>query len=309
MSHQEHQPTDQSPVGEQIPHSGVHGFEKPVTEFDKTTLRDAHEQGLIKTPETPAELHNDQEKKSGLKKVVAGVAGTAVLAVGGFVGVKALGGGENSESSPEQTSSAPANPGGNNEAVTPESSLVESLDFSLPAEKYIDNPELLATDFMKTFNEWENTGYSKAAANDDKRFTMGTLEAYAAFLNKTSDEKIKQDLLVEDWQNNPRLVTWYDTSVRVHNTNTTLALKTEVGVDQEDLEAYKRFLDIVPGSVVVRENSTDKIIVSFETQGRDNSDKNRADELNTGVDPNGESGSWTVTFVSVDGQMKLAHLQ
>lgn len=87
----------------------------------------------------PREHRDDKDQKSGLKKVIAGVAGTAVLAVGGFVGVKALGGGENSASNPEQTSSAPANPGEN---PTSQENL-ENLDTKATPEQIqwvIDNP-------------------------------------------------------------------------------------------------------------------------------------------------------------------------
>lgn len=85
MSNYEPNPSDQSPIGEKIPHSGVHGFEKPVTEFDKTTLRDAHAQGLIKTPETPASLHQAQEKKdfpTWARYMIGSVAASIVLGGG-----------------------------------------------------------------------------------------------------------------------------------------------------------------------------------------------------------------------------------
>lgn len=79
MSNQESSPNNPSSAPEQIPHSGVHGYEKPVTEFDKTSLRDAHEQGLITTPETPAALHPAQEKEK--KKLST----AAKMSIGGLV--------------------------------------------------------------------------------------------------------------------------------------------------------------------------------------------------------------------------------
>ncbi len=55
MSNNEFTP-DNSSVGEQLPHSGVHGFEQPVREYKETTLREAVDGGLISTPEDVTSL-------------------------------------------------------------------------------------------------------------------------------------------------------------------------------------------------------------------------------------------------------------
>lgn len=91
------------------------------------------------TARVPREHRDDRDQNTGIKRVIAGVAGTAVLAAGALVGVKALGGGESSETNPDgQTTSAPANPG---ESVSQES--LESLDTKATPEQIqwvIDNP-------------------------------------------------------------------------------------------------------------------------------------------------------------------------
>ncbi len=98
MSSQEFDPTNQAPVVEQIPHSGVYGFEKPVHEFVNTSLAEADAQGLIETPATPealVDMPNDParyverrhtehrlENPSKLKRTIVGV-GTAAIAIAG----------------------------------------------------------------------------------------------------------------------------------------------------------------------------------------------------------------------------------
>lgn len=81
MSNQEYDPSNNQPVGEKIPHSGVHGFEKPVREFDKTPMADAIDQGRLKTeaPDTPAALHPTHEKEK--KKLST----AAKMSIGGLV--------------------------------------------------------------------------------------------------------------------------------------------------------------------------------------------------------------------------------
>lgn len=49
----------QSPETAKIPHSGKLGIELPVQEFDKTSLKEAFEQGLTDVPVSPGQLHKD----------------------------------------------------------------------------------------------------------------------------------------------------------------------------------------------------------------------------------------------------------
>lgn len=103
MSDRESTPNDTSgSVEEQIPHSGVYGYEKPVTEFDNTTLHEAHEQGLLETPENPSHLiepqtpvnPNKKRKLTRKQRITIGVAGAALGSIVPVGLVVALGGGD-----------------------------------------------------------------------------------------------------------------------------------------------------------------------------------------------------------------------
>jgi hypothetical protein len=246
------------------------------------------------------------DKKGIGKKLIAGIASVAVLGGGAFIGVKSLGGGEHTtEPKAEPTSSAPATPGekapSNHETAAP-----ETLDFTLSAETYINNPKQLIIDYYATYNDWQNTGYSKKAATDTDRFSYDSDMEYSAVLDKASNDAFESDMLVANWQENPNLVKFINNDENVHAEITTLALKTGDGSNREDLAPYQRFTDLDQSSIVVQSATPDKIIVSGLTHGRDNSDQNTAEETSTGIDPNEEHGGQTLTFVKVGDQFRLA---
>ena len=129
-----------NPVSEQVPHSGVHGHEQPVYNFDGQSLQDALDRGdlhveydeagkpKIVVPDTLAD-HADPtkseptavyepltapaqapEKKSrrGLAAIAAGVVGATVL--GGFGAVKMFGGEPSESDKPRVEPSVSATP-------------------------------------------------------------------------------------------------------------------------------------------------------------------------------------------------------
>lgn len=79
-----------SPVstGTQIPHSGVHGFELPVRDFDKTPLGKAVERGWVQIPDSPAPLGDHLEKAPGWRprrwQVITAISATAAALAAGF---------------------------------------------------------------------------------------------------------------------------------------------------------------------------------------------------------------------------------
>lgn len=105
---------DRSITTENIPHSGKHGYESPVHDFDNTSLHDAHEQGLLVTPEHPGALTPDT-KKGGLKmKLGMGLAAIGLVGTAGFVGKMVGGNSESNSAEKPQTEpsvSAPVAPG------------------------------------------------------------------------------------------------------------------------------------------------------------------------------------------------------
>ncbi len=103
-----------------------HSREGVVREFDKTSLGDAHAQGLLTTPDSPAPLtatETEQEVQASPKPkaekkpnwVKRAIVGTVALgaATGAVIGVaKAVGGNDEEAPSPRPTASGPAVPGG-----------------------------------------------------------------------------------------------------------------------------------------------------------------------------------------------------
>lgn len=257
---------------------------------------------IVPPPEHRDDKHErDDPKRRGLLIKVGAGALVVVVGAGAYLGLR---GGNDADNAPraETTTSAPATPG-DKETQNPAS--VESLDFTLEAEKYSANPKLIMTDFVDKYNAWQNIGYSKKAVGNEERFTMDD-DKYAAKLNQASDDEFKHDVLVSSWQSDDSLVEWLEQSKSIHATNTTVALKTEPGYDSRDKKEYKRYIDIDQGSVIVNSNTPSTIVVSAKWTGRDNSNENRGGEIVTGVDPNNEVGGYTLTFVKDGGAMKLA---
>lgn len=169
-----------NPVAEQVPHSGVHGIERPVYNFNGQNLQEALESGALHieygddgkpkviVPDTigdhvdptrsePTEAHTPllapekSEKKSRLVKI-GSVIGAAVLTGGTIFGLSALG---NDAPEKETVSATPSNEGdspspspssaeGENEAPNPESkvSVVGEANTSLEGANVKVSPEV-----------------------------------------------------------------------------------------------------------------------------------------------------------------------
>lgn len=141
------EPNDQG-TKSRIPHSGRHGYEQPVQEFDNTSLGEAHERGLILTPDSPAPLLTlDQEDKKTLGWRKPAAAGALVLvAVAGAFGIgKATSGGE-ANSQPETQPSAtgaPAVPGETEPLIAQQRAdmyYAYEPDYFISDEFYLNNP-------------------------------------------------------------------------------------------------------------------------------------------------------------------------
>lgn len=118
--------TNDGSVTEQIPHSGVHHGETPVRDFDNTTLGEAVDRRLIKTPSSPAELTSPAEHRSSgniLSKLVTTKLGRrASLAVATLVAAGAVtqglapnSGGEADRPTNNPVPEAPESPGSDGE--------------------------------------------------------------------------------------------------------------------------------------------------------------------------------------------------
>jgi hypothetical protein len=137
MSNQEFNPNNNpGSVEEQIPHSGVHGYEKPVTEFGSTTLHEAHEQGLLETPENPSPLietpinPNKKRKLTRKQRITIGVTAAALGSTVPFGLAMALNGGENTPPTPNTNNSSTNTGSGETTGQNPEAPAAEPFSDS-----------------------------------------------------------------------------------------------------------------------------------------------------------------------------------
>lgn len=84
-------------------------LEQPVNEFDKTTLQEAVDQGLITTPNSPKALEAEKTESHWKKWAAIGTLSAFALGGIGFGAAKALGGSSSPERAP--SASAPVTPG------------------------------------------------------------------------------------------------------------------------------------------------------------------------------------------------------
>ena len=137
MSNQEFTPNENpGSVEEQIPHSGVYGYEKPVTEFDNTTLHEAHEQGLLETPENPSNLvetpvnPNKKRKLTRKQRITIGVTAAALGSTVPFGLAMALNGGESTPPTPNTNNSSTNTGSGETNGQNPEAPAAEPFSDS-----------------------------------------------------------------------------------------------------------------------------------------------------------------------------------
>lgn len=116
-------------------------------------------------------------------------------------------------------------------------------------------------------------------------------------------------MLIGGWETNDDLKKFFDDLSYIHKVNTELAMKSTPAGNRENIEHYKRYTDIVPGSIKAETNADGLIVASFDYTDRDNRDKNNAENVMTGnVDPNQESGHFDVTFVKDGDALRVADI-
>jgi len=194
--------TNRPDTDTQIPHSGVHGNEFPVTEFDNTSLEDAVDQGMLTTPTSaealPSTWVERQPDKKGFtkkQKLIAGISGAA-LALGIGAGLKSM---NNSDEQvapvgPVATAPATAEATKTPEIIAPAGKFSpEALAELTPAqltERFtikadtIKTPEQYLAAFMERFNAQDNAGhtiadYGSYAAAGKGVFGAAMAEKYA----------------------------------------------------------------------------------------------------------------------------------
>lgn len=179
MSNREHHnPTSgNTSAGEQIPHSGVGGYEQPVNDFDNTSLQDAVDQGLLETPESPAPLVSpsaetkpSRRRLTVKEKLGLGLAGLGLVGGGAYL---ATHGGDSDERSPERpVATATGNPG-ETPTTTPSSEVEPTAE---PSDPYAETSwretltpdQVILTEKYPTMDTQVAKGFEiiTAAAND-----------------------------------------------------------------------------------------------------------------------------------------------
>ena len=171
----------------EIPHSGNLGLEKPVDTFDNTTLEQAMDKDLVKTPDSPAPLlglqnpnlrHKSESGQNNRLRNSLIAGGTAVVAAGVTLFV-ALGGGHSNQ---KDANGAP-------KKVTVSSSETSSPSNTNGSVKPVDsvaamNPATLDTKFLSL----AVTDSTPAAADEsyqyfsDKQKSTESLAQWEAFV-------------------------------------------------------------------------------------------------------------------------------
>lgn len=302
MSHTERHPIVPS-TPEGITEDGITSREAALARV----LESRAEAGTAQRPTPTREASQGSTERSGFgwKKPIAAV---ALLAAGAGIFGATRGGEEPTPGSEREPSvSATQNPG-----ETEASQEAEPTSFALSGpEAYQTAPEKIAEDYFDRFNSWLNSGYSADAVNDPRRQELGD-EAFGAIITEPLDTQFANEMFVSDWTSNPNLTQFYDGSLQNHYGTFLLALKTapveDGGVAQVNEEQYQRSAtpDMDTAEIITADESV--ISLRVDWQGSDNQDKNRAEELNGGFNPNEEAGSYMLTFVDEGGQMKLSDI-
>jgi hypothetical protein len=315
MSNHDQYPStnDDGGVREQIPHSGVHHDETPVRDFDKTPLTQAYEQGLIQTPDSPAVLiapEPRQERRIGWRKPVAVVALLGAGAAAAFGVTKGFSG-DHSNAAPDRSPAASATPTPGSESTKPEKTPAAQPEFGFSAETYTNNPEKLMTDFADQINTWENSGFTEGVEdNAPRRFELGDDMAYAAEITAASNDAFANNVFADGWQTDEHITKFYKDAVFIHSDNIATALKTTRDANRDNKEHYVRTMEVVPGSVNAEVTENGDIKGTFDYQGHDNSDMNKAEDvLGGGIDPNSETGTYSVTFHDFGGKLMITDIE
>lgn len=235
-----------------------------------------------------------KDNLSLIKKIGAGVA----LSIALIAPAACSPGG--SESTPHSQSDSQPEAEPTKEAPLP----VEVIDFDFSAEKYTNNPEQIVYDYAKAETDWNNSGYFDGAADHDKRFSMDDPE-YIELLNKPSDEKVANDFLMPNWENNSELRDMFNQGKAFHYAATKFKLISADKEDTRNKELYEIETIINEVRVVKADDST--IIANYSVDVVDNSDKNAVGEYHQYTPRTGQESYRNITFIKDEnGKMRLA---
>jgi hypothetical protein len=287
-----------------VPHSGnlpEELREQPVKEFDNTTLSEAHEQGRLKTPESPASLVENKSRRRGVI-IGAGVAGLA-LAAGAVFGVNAL----NQAPKSEPVATAPADPSEPTaepapvpvETASPETDNLTVENLEVPAG--LDAQTLGTVLVEDRFTQWYNAG----AVNELNDTKFEANKPWDVLLSEIVDKNksvFADALYVDDWETNPVLAQDVEGASQGNLSVLQNYVDTQWSGDEkpENKEGYRVWSTVDNVTELQNDGTSRTIEVSYENYS--NSD------LNEGPAPSRESGTYTITTTVVNGMEKISNI-
>lgn len=294
-----------------VPHSGnlpEDLREQPVNNFDNTTLSEAHEQGHIITPDSPAPLVDRQEvkKKSGRRGLMiglgAGAAGIAIAA-GAIFGVNALNQGPRND----PIATAPADP---TETSAPTETETENQPLEQIEISATTAPEELGNAFDSRFNSWMMAGTENPDLQNDmlKAIAEGNVTGYGEYLQPLSEKNATEyadALFVDGWQDNPDLKKWVDLFTKNNAASVETWAQTKDSGISDDKEPFKYWTTIE--STTVTSSSADSISISSEMTEHANINENRSLELDPNlINIDGNELTLEATFVPAGDSLKIS---
>lgn len=236
------------------------------------------------------EVHN--AKKSKRTKLIASVAGGAVLLAGGtFAGMKFAGGGDSGPAPDrEPAASAPQNPG---------ETEVKTVEWGADATELLDTWQL-AQNFHDQQAQFLIAGIDTSTVDSDRQFEIGQ-EAYIDEISAPIDQAFLDAWLAPGWEKNPTLVEKADNWIALAHQTRDLRLRTDSPDDEELFtQAYE--------TTSITVDAQDEMVVRTEWQCVMNTDKNRAEEIFPDIVDACRTGSYTFTFTEVDGKAKISNI-
>ena len=196
MSSNEQFPSAQgsNSTSEQIPHSGVHGYEAPVDTSHAESLQDAHDQGLLTVPENPGALTSEKKKRSMLTRAGLVLGGLAAVAGLGAGAKSVMSGGESTPAPERSPSTSGPVTAGENEGPSPENetttdiytiSAASNPTFESAVTMYYDRLNTYYASSSDTYDQPGDPQYLDALFGADWA-SNGELAAYVGSLEKSS---------------------------------------------------------------------------------------------------------------------------
>jgi len=267
-------------------------------------------------PPIGPETTNKPEKKkiSKRNKIIAGIAGTALIVGAGVVGLNNLTSGEKPAEVP--SNSGPQNPGTGEEEPSGETDGLwyETLNVNPTAEDVVlsaenitpeELPEAFLTDTVTT---WFNAGYSLEFADSlyegDSTEFKSNVDAHTA----EYDEVIKDTVVSGDLD--AKTAAYVDKIEKIHADNIFFASRTSYPeMSRADIEPYMRGSKLIDYTdLEVAENGTVSFTANFEEY--DNADLNSVGEdISNGTKVEDGTSSATFEFVLEDGNYKLSRIK